>query len=80
MKEGEMSEGKKGEGKAYSRLLDEETREHLRAARRRMRESYKSFLPPEFVEHRREARREMLLAARSLIDHALERMEARKEG
>jgi len=32
-------------------------------------------LPPGFLEHRRAARKEMLLAARSLIDHALKRMD-----
>ena len=38
----------------------------------------KSLFPPEFIEHRRAARREMLLAVRSLIDHTLERMEAKE--
>ena len=63
--------------KAY-RWPPEETREHLRAARAEIRESYKALFPPEFVERRRAARREMLLAARSLIDHALERIEAKE--
>lgn len=72
-----MAKANNAEGKGYRRMLDEETREHLRAARSRMRESYKSLLPPEFVEQRRAARREMLLAARSMIDHMLERMETR---
>jgi len=32
-------------------------------------------VPPEFLQHRRAARREALLAARSLIDHVLKRLE-----
>ena len=52
-----------------------EAREHMKAAREAMRESVRALFPPEFIEQRRAARREMLLAARSLIDHALERME-----
>jgi hypothetical protein len=39
-----------------------------------MKKSVEILLPPEFIAHRKAARREMLLAARSLIDHALERM------
>jgi hypothetical protein len=57
----------------------EATREHLRSARKEMREAWKTLLPPEFIEHRRAARREFLMAARSLIDHAIERMDAREK-
>jgi hypothetical protein len=59
--------------------VPEDVRQHARAARREMRESVKSFLPPEFWEHRKKARKEMLLAWRSMIDHALERMEDKEE-
>lgn len=52
----------------------EEAREHMRAARVELRESYKSLFPPEFIEHRRAARKEFLLAARAMIDRALERL------
>ena len=41
--------------------------------------SKKAFLPPGFVEHRKNARREMLLAWRSMIDSALDQMDAKKE-
>lgn len=58
--------------------IPEDVREHFREARKELRESMKAFLPPGFIEHRRNARREMLLAWRSLIDSALERMD-RKE-
>ncbi len=56
----------------------EETREHLRSARKEMRESWEALFPAEFIAHRRAARREFLMAARTLIDHALERIEAKE--
>ena len=52
----------------------EDVREHMRTARAEMRERIRLMFPPEFIEHRRAARREVLLAVRSLIDHAIERM------
>jgi hypothetical protein len=65
--------------KYFKREVPEDVREHLRASREEMRESIKSILPPGFVEHRRNARREMLLAWRSLIDSALERIDEKEE-
>jgi hypothetical protein len=59
--------------------VPEEVRQHARAAREEMRESMKAFLPPEFWEHSRKARKEVLLAWRSMIDAALERMEKKEE-
>jgi len=59
------------------RLIPAEARVHLRAARDEMRKSVEALLPPGLIEHRRAARREALLAARSLIDAALARMEER---
>jgi len=59
--------------------IPEEVRQHARAAREELRESIKAFLPPEFMEHRRKARKEMLLAWRSMIDAALERMEKKEQ-
>jgi len=73
-----MAEQKKGDKKEVQRWPPKETRQHLKAARSEMRESFKSLFPPEFIEHRRTARREMLLAVRSLIDHTLERMQAKE--
>lgn len=64
--------------KYYEDKIPEEVRQHVRAAREEMRESMKAFLPPGFVEHRKNARREMLLAWRSLIDSALERMDEKE--
>ena len=46
-----------------------------KSARAEFRKSVEGMLPPGFLEHRRAARKEMLLAARSLIDHALKRMD-----
>jgi len=64
--------------KPFEDKIPEEVRQHVRAAREELRESIKAFLPPEFIEHRRKARKEMLLAWRSMIDAALERMEEKK--
>ena len=61
--------------KPFEDKIPEEVRQHMRAARDEVRESMKVFLPPEFMEHRRKARREMLLAWRSVIDSALQRMD-----
>jgi hypothetical protein len=58
--------------------IPSEAREHMKAARQAMRESVRTLFPPEFIEQRRAARREMLMAARSMIDHALERMEKKE--
>jgi hypothetical protein len=57
--------------------IPEDVRRHVRAAREELREGLMVFLPPEFVEHRRRARKEMLLAWRSMIDAALQRIEDR---
>jgi hypothetical protein len=59
--------------------IPEDVRQHMRAAREELRESVKALLPPEFVEHRRKAGKEMLLAWRSVIDSALERIEAKEK-
>jgi hypothetical protein len=65
--------------KPFEDKIPEEVRQHVRAAREELRESVKAFLPPEFLEHRRKASKEMLLALRSVIDSALERIEGRDD-
>jgi len=55
--------------------VPEEVRRHLHQARAEARAGWQAMLPPEFLQHRRAARREALLAARSLIDHVLKRLE-----
>jgi hypothetical protein len=74
----EMAE-KTSEKDSPKRMIPEEVKEHMRAARAEFRESIKGLLPPEFVEHRRRARKEMLLAWRSMIDAALEKLESKSE-
>ncbi len=66
---------KTSRSKPFEGKIPEETREHMRAAREELRESIRALFPPEFVEHRRKARREMLLAWRSFIDAALDRID-----
>ena len=70
-----MTEAKRSREGPWASHVPEEAREHLKSARDEFRKSIEGMLPPEFLEHRRAARKEMLLAARSLIDHALKRME-----
>jgi hypothetical protein len=78
--EGIMAERKKAvKEDKVRRWPPEETRQHVKSAHAEMREGIKSLFPSEFFTHQRAARREMLLAVRSLIDRAIERMEA-KEG
>ena len=55
----------------------EHARQHMRNARREMQESFNAFFPPEFVQHQRQARREMLLAWRSMLDRAIQRIDER---
>jgi hypothetical protein len=64
----------------FENKIPEEARQHMRAARDELRQSFEAFFPPEFIEHRRKARREMLLAWRSFIDRALERMDKKDTG
>jgi len=52
-----------------------EAHAHARAARSSMLKSFEELIPHGFIEHRRAARREMLMAMRSLLDAAIERME-----
>jgi hypothetical protein len=66
--------------KPFEDKIPEEARKHMRAAHEELRESIRVFLPPEFSEHRRKAGREILLAWRSLIDRALERVDEKESG
>jgi hypothetical protein len=73
--EAHMTEAKRSRETPWAGYLPEDTREHLKSARAEFRKSVEGMLPPGFLEHRRQARKEMLLAARSLIEHALKRMD-----
>jgi hypothetical protein len=61
--------------KKYESHIPDEAREHFHAARKEMREGVKTLLPKGFLEHRKGARREMLLAWRSMLDAAIQRMD-----
>ena len=61
--------------KKWKEQIPEETREHYKKAREEFRKSVEGFLPEGFVEHRRNARKEMLMAWRSMIDHAIKKMD-----
>ncbi len=52
-----------------------EARMHAHAAREAMRRAWEGFLPPRVVQHRRAARREFLLAMRSMVNAALDRLD-----
>jgi 4'-phosphopantetheinyl transferase EntD len=69
------AEENKGQ-KHFHDHIPEEARQHAIKARAEMRKSWEALVPPEFIAHRRRARREMLLAARELINHALDRLES----
>ena len=57
--------------KKYESRVPEEARQHFHAAR----QSVEMLLPEGFLEHRKSARREMLLAWRSMLDAAIQRMD-----
>jgi len=61
--------------KKFESHIPEEARQHFRTAREEMRKSFEVLLPEGFLEHRRGARREMLMAWRSVLDAAIERMD-----
>ncbi len=53
----------------------EEARQHMKAARQHMRASYESMFPPGYIESRQKARKEFLLAVRSFLDAAIEKVD-----
>ncbi len=52
-----------------------EARMHAQTAREEMGRAFESLLPPRFVEHRRAARRDWLLALRSWLAAAIDRLD-----
>lgn len=64
--------------KKYEERVPKEARQHFRAAREEMRKGLETFLPEGFFEHRSNARREMLMAWRSMLDAAIQRMDEKK--
>ncbi len=61
--------------RCFKNWIPDEAFEHAREARKEFRKSISALLPPEFREHRRKARKAMLLAWRSVIDAAIERLD-----
>jgi len=59
--------------------LPKEAWEHARTAGRELKKSVEAMLPPEVGRHGRAARKEMLLAFRSLIDAAIERIDRKQQ-
>lgn len=57
----------------------EDAREHMRNAHAAMRKSFEALMPPGYIENRRKARKEWLLAVRSLVDAAIEKVEKKAE-
>jgi hypothetical protein len=47
----------------------------MRQAHQEARASWQAMVPPEVLQHRRAARREALLAARSMLDHVIKRLD-----
>ncbi len=64
-----------GEGKVYSKEWEDQLAAGLKGMRAEARSKMKEFPSKEFQTHMRAARREMLLAFRSLLDKAIEKME-----
>ena len=61
--------------KKWKEHIPEETREHYKKAREDFKKSVEGLLPERFVEHHHNARREMMLAMRSMLDHAIKKMD-----
>ena len=59
--------------------IPEEVRQHHKNAREEIRESVKALFPEEFITRRRAARKEMLLAAKAMVNHAIDRLEKDEE-
>jgi hypothetical protein len=64
--------------KEYEKHIPEEARQHFEAASEELRKAWEGMFPPGTVEHRRKAGREMLLAFRSLLDAAIEKIDETK--
>jgi len=71
-----MAETDNKEHRHFRDHIPEEARMHARNAREEMCKGWAAFFPPEYIARRRRARKEMLLAARELINHALDRLES----
>ncbi len=64
--------------KKHKHYIPDPAKEHLKSARNEMRKGIESLLPPDFADHRRAVGKEMLMAAREVINHAIEHIESRE--
>ena len=71
-----MAKEESNKTRPFHDVIPDEAIEHARVARRELRKSYEGLFPPEFITRRRAARREMLLALRSVINAAIERIDS----
>jgi len=60
-------------------LFPKEAWEHARTAGSELRKSVEALVPPDVSRHGRAARKEMLLAFRSLIDAAIQRIDRKQQ-
>ena len=65
----------KTEKKVWDDPAIKDAHEHLKAARDSVYKSMESLVPAGFLENRRKAKKEVLLAVRTLIDAAIEKIE-----
>jgi hypothetical protein len=77
-KEYSMATKKSESEKKFKPEIPEEAREHYRNARNEMREAAKLLFPAGFLERRRAARKEMMMAFRSMLDSAIEKMDEKE--
>lgn len=73
-----MSESRTRPQKPFEARIPEEARQHLRAAGKELCKSVEALFPEGFVTHQKQAGKEVLLAWRSLIDAAIERLDERE--
>jgi len=74
LKELTMAE-KSDRKKKFEKNIPEDARTHYRTAREEVRKGLETLLPEDFFTHGRNARREMLMAWRSMLDAAIQRMD-----
>ena len=61
--------------KKFEGRIPEDARSHYKAAREEIRKGIETLLPEDFYTHGRNARREMLMAWRSMLDAAIQRID-----
>ncbi|HEY6867232.1 MAG TPA: hypothetical protein VI792_08245 [Candidatus Eisenbacteria bacterium] len=70
-----MSEEKNTRRRPLEELIPDEAFDHAKAAFEELKKGVEGLFPPGLADHRRAARKEILLAMRTVIDAALNRVE-----